>query len=104
VTLLGFGFLALSLPIPSLSGYLNGWRWWAAPILFASLGAFVTATIVCARNNWKMNWTTWAFIFIGVTIALVGLFALFNLSWNLLAPVILIGAGVVVLSRILIKQ
>ena len=104
VLLLGVGFLAKFLPIPSLSGYIEGWRWWAAPILLAAFGAFVTATIYCYRNEWKMNWNTWGFVVIGVIVGVVGLFALSNLSWNLLAPVILIGVGLVVLSKILIKK
>jgi hypothetical protein len=101
---LGVGFLAKFLPIPSLTGYIEGWRWWAAPILLAAFGAFVTATVVCWRNDWKMDWTTWGFVTIGVVVAVVGLFALIGLSWNLLAPVALIGVGLVVLSRILIKK
>lgn len=104
VLLLGIGFLVKFLPIPSLTGYIEGWRWWAAPILFAALGAFVTATVACYRNDWKMDWTTWGFVTIGIVVAVVGLFALTGLSWNLLAPVILIGVGLVVLSRILIKK
>ena len=35
VLLLGVGFLVKFLPIPALSGYIDGWRWWAAPILLA---------------------------------------------------------------------
>jgi hypothetical protein len=104
LVLLGTGFLALKLPIDSLTGYLEGWRWWALPILLAAVGAFVNATIVCARNEWQMNWTTWAFIGIGAAIGATGLFALFNLQWSLLGPVILIAVGVVVLSKIFIKK
>jgi hypothetical protein len=92
------------LPIPSLTGFLDGWRWWSAPILFAAFGAFVTATIVCYRNDWKMNWTTWAFVGIGAAVGATGLFALFNLQWSLLGPVILIAIGLVVLSKIFIKK
>ena len=104
VLLLGVGFLVKFLPIASLTGYIEGWRWWAAPILLAAFGAFVTATVVCWRNGWKMDWTTWGFVTIGVVVAAVGFFALTGLSWNLLAPVALIGVGLVVLSRILIKK
>ena len=104
VLLLGVGFLVKFLPIPALSGYIDGWRWWAAPILLAAFGAFFTATIACWRNEWKMSWTVWGMVTIGVVIAVVGLFALAGLSWNLLAPVILIGIGLVVLSRILVKK
>lgn len=104
VLLLGVGFLVKFLPIPALSGYIDGWRWWAAPILLAAFGAFFTATIACWRNEWKMSWTVWGMVTIGIVIAVVGLFALAGLSWNLLAPVILIGVGLVVLSRILVKK
>lgn len=104
VLLLGVGFLVKFLPIPTLSGYIDGWRWWAAPILLAAFGAFFTATIACWRNEWKMSWTVWGMVTIGIVIAVVGLFALAGLSWNLLAPVILIGIGLVVLSRILVKK
>jgi MFS family permease len=104
VLLLGVGFLVKFLPIPSMTGLIDGWRWWAAPILLAAFGAFVTATIACWRNEWKMDWTAWGMVTIGIVVGVVGLFALAGLSWNLLAPVILIGVGLVVLSRIMIKK
>ncbi len=104
VLLLGVGFLVKFLPIPSMAGLIDGWRWWAAPILIAAFGAFVTATIACWRNEWKMDWTVWGMVTIGVAVGVVGFFALAGLSWNLLAPVILIGVGLVVLSRIMVKK
>jgi len=104
VLLLGIGFLVKFLPIPSMTGLIDGWRWWAAPILIAAFGAFVAATIACWRNEWKMNWTVWGMVTIGVVVGVVGLFALAGLSWNLLAPVILIGVGLIVLSRIIVKK
>lgn len=104
LVLLGTGFLATNLPIESITAYLEGWRWWAAPILLVAVGAFVNATIVCARNEWQMNWTTWAFVGMGAAIGATGLFALFNLQWSLLGPVILIAAGIVILSKIFIKK
>ena len=57
VLLLGIGFLAKFLPIPSLTVYIDGWRWWAVPIILAGFGAFFSATIACWRNEWKMTWT-----------------------------------------------
>ena len=101
--LLGVGFLAKTLPIPVIEGYLFH-RWWAVPILIPGVGAFINAMIICARNGFKPNWTVWAFCIIGVTFAATGLFALYNLNWNLLGPIILIGAGFVVLSGLLTKQ
>ncbi len=104
VLVLGVGFLAKFLPIPALAGYVEGWRWWAIPIFIAAFGAFVTAAVVCGRNEWKMNWTAWGFVIIGIVMGIVGFFAYAGLSWNLLAPVILIGVGLVILSRILVKK
>jgi hypothetical protein len=101
--LLGVGFLAKTLPIPSLEGYLFH-RWWAVAILIPGVGAFLNATVICAQNQFKPNWTVWAFCIIGITFVATGLFALFNLNWNFLGPIILIGAGVLVLSGILIKK
>ncbi len=104
VLVLGVGFLAKFLPIPALAGYVEGWRWWANPIFIAAFGAFVTAAVVCGRNEWKMNWTASGFVIIGIVMGIVGFFAYAGLSWNLLAPVILIGVGLVILSRILVKK
>jgi hypothetical protein len=103
--LLGVGFLAVYLPIDAINTYLTGFpRWWSVPILFAGLGAFVNAFVVCLRNQFRPNWTVWAFTTIGIAISATGLFALFNLQWGLLAPIILIAAGVIFLSGILIKK
>jgi hypothetical protein len=105
VMLLGVGFLARYAPIPVLNDFLAQYpRWWSVPILFAGLGAFVSAFVVCARNQFVTNWTVWAFTAIGVAITATGLFAWFNLSWGLLAPIILIAAGLIFLSGILIKK
>lgn len=101
--LLGCGFLAKSLPIPALEGLLIP-HWWAIPIVIPGVGAFVNALIICAQNGFKPNWTVTAFCVIGVVFTATGLFAYFNLNWNLLSPIILIGAGLVVLSGMLIKK
>jgi hypothetical protein len=41
---------------------------------------------------------------IGVVFVATGLFALFNLNWNLLSPIILIGAGLVIFFSFLIRK
>ena len=104
VILLGVGFLVKMLPITLLEPYLAGYRWWAVPILFAGVGAFISALLVCIQNSFRPNWTVWFFSAIGVAITATGLFAIFNLNWNLLSPVILIAVGIVVMSGILIKK
>lgn len=102
---LGVGFLGKTLPIDVISDYLANFnRWWAVPILIPGIGAFINATVICARNGFKPNWTVGAFSIIGVAFTATGLCAMFYLNWNLLGPIILIAAGVIVLSGILIKK
>jgi hypothetical protein len=101
--LLGVGFLAKSLPIPMLEGFLFH-RWWAVAILIPGVGAFINALVICATNGFKPTWTVWGFSLIGVAFTATGLFALYNLNWNLLGPIILIAGGLVVLSGIMTKK
>ncbi len=101
--LVGVGFLAKFMPIPSIEAFLFN-RWWAVPILVVGAGVFINAIVVCAQNSFKPGWTVWGFTIIGIVFTATGLFALLNLNWNLLGPIILIGAGIVVLSGILIKK
>ena len=101
--LLGVGFLTHTLPIPAFEGLLIH-HWWAIPIIIPGVGAFVNALVICIQNGFKPNWTVWGFCIIGVVFTATGLFAYFNLNWNLLSPIILIGAGLVVLSGMLIKK
>ncbi len=103
VMLLGVGFLVKTLPINALEGLLFH-RWWAVPIIIPGIGAFISALVICARNQFKPSWTVWGFTIIGVTFIATGLCALLNLNWNLLGPVILIASGVIVLSGMLTKK
>jgi len=101
--LLGVGFLAKSLPIPAIEGFLFN-RWWAVAILIPGAGAFLNAFILLVKNNFSINWTVGSFLVIGVVFVATGLFALYNLNWNLLSPIILIGAGLVIFSSFLIRK
>jgi len=101
--LLGVGFLAKTLPIPVIENMLFH-RWWAIPILIPGVGAFINALVICIGNGFKANWTVWGFSLIGVAFTATGLFALYNLNWNLLGPIILIAGGLVVLSGLLTRK
>ena len=101
--LLGVGFLAKSMPIPVIENMLFH-RWWAIPILIPGVGAFVNALVICASNGFKPTWTVLGFSLVGVAFTATGLFALYNLNWNLLGPIILIAGGIVVLSGLLGKK
>jgi len=101
--LLGVGFLAKTMPIPVIENMLFH-RWWAIPILIPGVGAFINALVICAGNGFRANWTVWGFSLIGVAFTATGLFALFDMNWNLLGPIILIAGGLVVLSGLLTKK
>lgn len=100
---LGVGFLAKFMPIPIIENLLIP-RWWAIPILIPGAGAFINALVICAGNGFKPNWMVWGFSLIGVAFTATGLFALFNMNWNLLGPIILIAGGLVVLSGLLTRK
>ncbi|MBA3072424.1 MAG: hypothetical protein FP831_02425 [Anaerolineae bacterium] len=101
--LLGVGFLAKFMPIPAIENLLFH-RWWAIPILIPGVGAFINALVICAGNGFKASWLVWGFSLIGVAFTATGLFALYNLNWNLLGPIILIAGGLVVLSGLMTKK
>ena len=101
---LGTGFLVKFLPIPALQPYLEGYRWWAVPILIPGLGAIVGALVLFWRNNRQMNWAVWTMFLIAVFTIATGLLALFALDWNLLFPIVLIACGIVVLAGLMNRK
>jgi hypothetical protein len=101
---LGFGFLIKYMPIPSLQPYLEGFRWWAIPILVAGLGILLTGFILIGRNQWSINWEAWSLLLIALFTLATGVMALFKLDWNLLFPIVLIACGVMILAGIFRKR
>jgi len=99
--LLGIGFLAIYLPIPALSAYLTGYRWWAIPILVAGIGALVSALIMVVRNQGKLGWAGWGMILAGVVTLAVGGLAFYAVNWNILLPIVLIAVGIIVMTGVL---
>jgi hypothetical protein len=94
VTVLGFGFLALGrgwpLALPA------GLYWWGVPFFIPALGGLVTAVRLAVAGDglgWANlgNWITTAMF------AAVGVIALVGIGWNVLAPILIIAAGVVLL-------
>ena len=102
--LLGVGFLAIYLPIPSIKALLVGYRWWAIPILIAGIGALISALIMVIRNQGKPGWFGWGLILAGVVTLAVGAMAFYAVAWSILLPVILIAAGIVVMTGVLWKK
>ena len=101
---LGTGFLAIFYPIPALQPFINGYRWWAVPILIPGLGSVFGAFMFFWRNDRKMNWSAWTMLLIAVFTLATGLLALFALDWNLLFPIVLIACGIVVLAGLINRK
>jgi hypothetical protein len=102
--LLGTGFLAKYYPIPALLPYMEGYRWWAVPILVPGLGALISAVILFFRNGNHMTWAVWMMLLIATFTLATGVVALFGMDWNLLFPIVLIACGIVVLAGLLKRK
>lgn len=94
---LGMGFLINSVPIPALQPYLQGYRWWAAPILLAGLGTLINTAVMFFENEHQMNWAAWSMLLVSVFILAIGVLVLLNMNINLLFPIVLIACGLVIL-------
>ena len=102
--LLGVGFLINYLPISSLKPLIEGYRWWAIPILVAGVGALISALFFFIKNEGESRWTGFALIVAGIAVLGVGLLALLLISWKLLLPIILIAAGIVVMTGVFSRK
>jgi hypothetical protein len=103
--LLGAGFLLTRLGIFSPGQYIL--NWWAIPILVPAVGGVITALRllfsgegfgVSGQNNLATTALFFSNLVTTATFAAVGLIALFGISWNLLTPIIVIAAGLILLA------
>ncbi len=97
---LGAGFLASNLGIFDPASLVQ--RWWAVPILIPVLGGLITAARLIASGS-GFGWATTSNLITTAIVAAVGLVALTNLDWNLLTPIGIIAAGVIVLLGVFRK-
>jgi len=104
VILLGVGFLAKSYPIPALLPYIEGYRWWAVPILVPGLGALIGAVVLFFRSGSEMTWSVWMLLLIATFTIATGVVAFFGMDWNMLFPIVLIACGIVVLAGLLKRK
>ena len=97
---LGAGFLARNLGIFDPATLFQ--RWWAVPILIPALGGLITGLRLIASGS-GFGWATTSNLITTAIVAAVGLVALTNLDWNLLTPIGIIAAGVIVLLGVFRK-
>jgi hypothetical protein len=101
----GFGAGAALLGLGFLLQTLDAWdpallhpRWWALPIFVPALaGLVVTVQLVGERG---FDWLTGGNLLAMLVLAAVGAIALLGVSWELLLPLALIAAGVLVMLGI----
>ncbi|HVN54059.1 MAG TPA: hypothetical protein VMT46_06985 [Anaerolineaceae bacterium] len=99
--LLGTGFLLQNLGVFYPREYLA--NWWAVPILVVAFGGLAT-TLSLLFSGEASSWAVIGNLVGTVVVAVVGGVALSGLSWNLLAPVILIALGVLLVLGVLMDR
>lgn len=94
--LLGLTFLADNLGVISLRETFDRFPWWGLFIAIPGVGALVNAAWLFMRQG-GMSRAVGGLAIIGLCVCATAVVALLGLSWQLLAPVLLIVAGVAVL-------
>ncbi len=102
--LLGAAFLLGNLGIFDLMALSRLFPWWGLAILLPGLGAFVNAGQVAQDSGRRMTLAAQVLVVIGLAACATAVVALFRLDWNLLAPTIVILAGVSTLAGGLLRR
>ena len=95
--LLGLIFLA-----QNLSGFPLIHNWWALFILIPGVGSLITAWRYYQTAGGHLSPPARGSLITGLIILMVAAFFLFNLSWTLFGPLIIIMGGVGVLLNVLL--
>ena len=103
VMLLGWIFLLDQLGLFSLREMFNGFGWWGVVVLIPGLGALYNALRISLEAG-RLNAAAMSLIVVGFSACAVAAVALLGLDWNLLTPIILIGAGSMMLAAGFIKK
>jgi hypothetical protein len=74
-------------------------HWWALAILLPAFGGLITAVRLLAAGA-GMGWAALSNLAAVAVFAAVGLIAFFGASWNLIAPIVLIAAGLILLTGV----
>lgn len=97
---LGAGFLSRNLGIFDPASIIS--HWWAIPILIPALGGVITAVRLVFSGG-GFGWAGISNLVTTAIFAAVGLVALTGMDWNILTPIIIIAAGVVILLGVFRK-
>ncbi len=94
---LGTTFLLDNLHAISLRALFGAFQWWGIFILIPGVGALWNAAVVFWKNDRRFSLAARGLLAAGLATCAVAAVALLGLDWNLLTPIILIAAGVVML-------
>jgi hypothetical protein len=97
VIYLGAGFLAHNLGWLDPAVYLR--NWWAIAIFLPAFGGLITALRLAAAGA-GLGWASLSNLAATFIFAAIGTVALTGSNWNLILPIILIGAGLILLTGI----
>jgi hypothetical protein len=95
---LGFGFLSKNLNWLDLSTIHP--NWWAGAILIPALGGLITAIrLALSGDGW--HWAAISNLALAAIFGFVGCIGLLGISWNLIAPILMITLGLIFLMNTL---
>ena len=95
---LGLGFLSKNLNWLDLSRIHS--NWWAVAILIPALGGLITAIrLALSGDGWQ--WGAITNLVLASIFSFVGCIGLLGISWNLLAPILMITVGLIFLMNTL---
>jgi len=94
---LGTAFLLNNLHALSLRALFGAFQWWGIFVLIPGLGALFNAGVVFWKSGRRFNLAARGLLAAGLATCAVAAVALLGLDWNLLTPIILIAAGLVML-------
>lgn len=97
VIYIGAGFLLRNLGLFEPGRFLR--NWWALAILFPAFGGLVTA-IRLAIAGAGLSWAALSNLAAAVIFTAVGIITFIGAGWNLITPIILIAAGLILLTGV----
>jgi hypothetical protein len=97
ILFLGIGFQANNLGVIRPTSILH--NWWTLAIFFPAFGGLVTALRLAFEGH-PFGWAGTSNLIATIVVAAVGVIAFMGVNWNYLAPVILIAAGLILLTGV----
>ncbi len=101
------GILLILLAVIMLLHNLNIYtvhNWWALFILFPALGSFAGAWRMARQTGGQHSEHARSALVVGVLLTLVTGMFLFNLSWTVFGPILLVLAGIAIVANTLLTK